>query len=85
MKISKTFVAMVIVALALVAGGVQLLNAQAPNGNGCWSSGFGGTSSAGDSRVSELNCLGLPTGDYTEAVLWDGWSRMNLDVTGCKF
>ena len=79
MKTSKTFVTMIIVALALAAGGVQRLNAQAPNGNGRWSSGFGGTSFAGDFRVSELNCLGLPPGDYTEAVLWDGWSRMNLD------
>jgi hypothetical protein len=45
MKTSKTFVTMIIVALALAAGGVQRLNAQAPNGNGRWSSGFGGLAS----------------------------------------
>ena len=75
-------VTMVVVALALVAGGVQPVNAQTPNGNGRWSSGFGGMSFGGAFRVAELNCLGLPPGDYTDAVLWDGWSRMNLDGYG---
>jgi hypothetical protein len=82
MKPSKTFVTIAILALTLVAEGVQPINAQVPNGKSLRSIGGTGTSFVGPGRLPELSCLGLPPGDYTEADWFAGWAQMHVDGAG---